>query len=139
MTNAHAPGGQGQDVRATELRATIRLALPVVLVQVGIMAMGAVDTVMVGHVSATVLAAVALGNLYFFTTSIFSMGTLMALDPIVAQAIGAGEEEPVARAIQRGLILAAALTLFTSGLMAPASQVLRALHQRPEIVPDASR
>src|SRR4029078_6567003 len=48
--------------RASELRATSSLALPVVLGQIGMMFMGVVDTVMVGHVSARVLAAVALGN-----------------------------------------------------------------------------
>src|SRR5437762_11436691 len=62
-------------VPESELRATIKLALPVVLVQVGMMFMGVVDTVMVGHVSATVLAAVALGNLYFFITIVLSNGT----------------------------------------------------------------
>src|SRR5438034_7122068 len=93
-------------LRAAELRATVALAVPVVLVQVGFMAMGLVDTIMVGHVSARVLAAVALGNLYFFNVSIFGMGTLMALDPLVAQALGAGDEEAVARAMQRGLMLA---------------------------------
>ncbi len=46
--------------------------------------MGTVDAIMVGHVSATALAAVALGNLYFVTVTVFGMGTLMALDPIVA-------------------------------------------------------
>ena len=122
----------------TELRATVALAVPVVLVQVGFMTMGVVDTVMVGHVSARVLAAVALGNLYFFSVIIFSMGTLMALDPIVAQAVGAGEHEAVAQAMQRGLILAVGLSVFSSLLMAPASQVLTALRQPAEIVPDAS-
>jgi len=42
----------------SELRAMVTLALPVVVAQVGLMAMGAVDTVMVGHISAHVLAAV---------------------------------------------------------------------------------
>ncbi len=123
----------------SELRATVALAVPVVLVQVGFMTMGTVDTIMVGHVSARVLAAVALGNLYFFSIIIFSMGTLMALDPLVAQAIGAGEHEGVARAMQRGLVLAGALSLFTSLLMAPAPQVLTLLRQPADIVPDASR
>src|SRR5215208_6598345 len=58
----------------SELRATASLALPMVLVQVGIMAMGFVDTLMVGHVSGVVLAAVALGNIYFFNITIFGMG-----------------------------------------------------------------
>jgi multidrug resistance protein, MATE family len=41
----------------------LRLALPVAAVQLGIMAMGVVDTIMVGHLSPAALAAVALGNL----------------------------------------------------------------------------
>ena len=61
-----------------ELLATIRLALPMVFVQVGLMSMGVVDTLMVGHVSAQVLAAVALGNIYFVNVIVLSQGTLMA-------------------------------------------------------------
>jgi multidrug resistance protein, MATE family len=121
-----------------ELRAMISLAIPVVLVQVGFMSMGVVDTLMVGRVSARVLAAVALGNLYFFNISIFAVGTLMALDPIVAQAVGAGDVEGVSRAMQRGLLLSLALSVLTALLLAPASSLLRAMHQPPEIIADAS-
>ena len=56
-----------------ELRAMVRLALPVVAVQVGWMAMGVFDTIVVGHVSAAAMAAVALGNLLFLAVSIFGM------------------------------------------------------------------
>jgi multidrug resistance protein, MATE family len=122
----------------SELRATIALAIPVVFVQLGFMAMGAVDTLMVGRLSATMLASVALGNLYFFNVSIFGAGSLMALDPLVAQAIGAGDTDSVARAMQRGMVLAIALAIGTSVVMAPAAPVLRLLHQPPEIVPDAA-
>ncbi len=44
----------------------VRLALPMVAVQLGQMLMGVVDTVMVGRVSAEAIAAIALGNLYFW-------------------------------------------------------------------------
>jgi MATE family multidrug resistance protein len=128
---------KGSAARA-ELRATVSLAVPVVFVQLGFMAMGVVDTLMVGRVSARVLAAVALGNLYFFNVSIFSVGTLMALDPIVAQSVGAGDDESVARAMQRGLVIAAVLTVGTMLLLAPARAVLAAFRQPAEIVPDAT-
>ena len=121
-----------------ELRATVSLAVPVVFVQVGFMTMGTVDTLMVGRVSAAALAAVALGNLYFFNVSIFAAGTLMALDPLVAQAIGAGDAAAVSRAVQRGLLLAAALSVATAFSLLPAAWVLRAAHQPPEVVPDAA-
>jgi MATE family multidrug resistance protein len=109
MENPHSAKGT---VGADELRATIALAVPVVLVQLGFMLMGVVDTLMVGRVSARVLAAVALGNLYYFNVTILATGSLMALDPIVAQAVGAGEAESVARAMQRGLIIAMGFCLF---------------------------
>lgn len=114
------------------------LAIPVVVVQLGFMAMGAVDTLMVGRASAQMLAAVALGNLYFFNVSIFCTGTLMALDPLVSQALGAGDSEAVPRAIQRGLLLALGLSLLTSALLAASPIVLRTLRQPAEINPDAA-
>lgn len=122
----------------SELRATIALAIPVVVVQLGFMAMGVVDTLIVGRLSARALAAVALGNLYFFDVSILGQGTLMALDPLVAQALGANDEEGVARAIQRGLVLALGLSVFTALVLAPASGVLTALRQPADVVPDAA-
>src|SRR6185295_12258288 len=62
---------------SSDLRAMLRLALPVAAVQLGLMAMGVVDTIMVGHVSPASLASAALGNLYFFIAGIFGQGTLM--------------------------------------------------------------
>jgi MATE family multidrug resistance protein len=62
------------DARRSELTATIRLAVPVVLVQLGFMLMGVVDTLMVGRLSAAALAAVAIGNLYDLNVTIFVSG-----------------------------------------------------------------
>jgi len=120
------------------MRAMIGLALPVVVVQVGWMAMGVVDTMMVGHLSATALASVALGNLYYFGVTIFGMGVLMALDPIVAQAVGAGDGVGVSRGVQRGLVLSLLLTVLSVLLLLPASTVLMMLRQPPEVLPDAA-
>ena len=46
----------------TELAAAARLAAPVVASQLGIMLMGVVDTMMLGHLSAQALAAGGLGH-----------------------------------------------------------------------------
>lgn len=121
-----------------ELFATLRLAVPLVLVQLGFMAMGVVDTLMVGRLSARALAAVAIGNLYFFNVSIFAAGTLMALDPIIAQAVGAADHETVARSLQRALVISLGLSVFTALLLAPAPDVLRLLHQPAEIIPETA-
>jgi MATE family multidrug resistance protein len=116
----------------------LRLALPVVTIQVGMMTMGVVDTIMVGHISAQALAAVALGNLYFFSLAVFGMGTLMVLDPVVAQAVGAGDGPAVARAVQRGVLLAAFLTVPTALLLVLAAPVFALAQQPAEVVPLAA-
>jgi MATE family, multidrug efflux pump len=121
--------------RARDLRELLGLALPVITVQLGMMAMGVVDTIMVGHLSADALAGVALGNVYYFGASIFGMGALMALDPVVAQAFGAGDHEAVARGIQRGMVLGGLLTIPTSLLLLPAPAVLAWLRQPAEVAP----
>jgi MATE family multidrug resistance protein len=105
------------------------------VVQVGLMLMGVVDTVMVGHVSPVALAAVALGNVYYFAVTIFGMGTLMALDPVIAHAVGAGDHEGVARDVQRGLLLALFLCIPATLLLWPAPAILAALGQPPEVAP----
>ena len=123
---------------APDLGELLRLALPVAVIQVGMMAMGAVDTIMVGRVSATDLAAVAIGNLYFFGVAVFGMGVLFALDPVVSQAVGAGDRVGVARSVQRGLVLAAGLTVLATVLLLPAAPLLSAARQPAEVVPVAA-
>ena len=129
MSHPTAPRGR------SAFRDLLALAFPVISVQLGMMAMGVVDTIMVGHVSPTALASVAVGNLYYYVTSIFAIGALMALDPVVAQAVGAGDEEAIARGVQRGMVLAGLLCIPTILLLAPAPTVLRWLRQPAEVIP----
>jgi MATE family multidrug resistance protein len=122
-----------------ELAETWRLALPVVAVQVGLMLMGVVDTMMVGRLNAESLAAVALGTLYVYNVSSLASGTLLALDPVVAQAIGARDAPAVAHGVQRGVVLALLLSVPTALAMLPAGPVLRALGQPERVVAAAAR
>ena len=122
----------------TDFRGLVGLAVPVVTVQVGLMLMGVVDTIMVGHVSAADLAAVALGNLYFMSTAILAMGILFGLDPVVAQAVGAGDEPGVSRGIQRGLLTAVLLATVGAAVLFPARAVLTLARQPVEVIPIAA-
>ena len=120
------------------LASLLRLALPMAAVQVGFMFMGAVDTVMVGHLSARDLAAVALGNLYFFLTTSFGLGTLFALDPLVSQAFGAADRDGIARAIQRGFVIALGLAVFSSLLLTSGRPLLTFFRQPADVIPLAA-
>ena len=120
------------------LRELLALALPVVAVQVGLMTMGVADSVMVGRISAAALGGVALGNVYFFAICVFGMGVLMALDPVVSQAVGARDEPAVARGLQRGIVLSLLLSVPASLLLLTTGPFLRALGQPAEVVPIAA-
>src|SRR5919106_2051829 len=124
--------------RREDLRAMLRLAGPVVAIQVGMMLMGVVDTIMVGHVSPVALAAVALGNLYFFGLGVFGMGTLMVLDPVVAQAVGARDDPAIARGIQRGALVALMLGVPATLLLLLAEPFMRLANQPADVVPHAA-
>jgi MATE family multidrug resistance protein len=118
-----------------ELLAQARLAAPIVLGQIGLYAMGAVDAAFMGRVSAEAFGAVALGHSLSFVLLGFGMGTLAALDPLVAQAHGAGEDEAVSTALQRGLVLALVLSAAVGTVLAFAGPILVALRQPPEVIP----
>jgi MATE family multidrug resistance protein len=121
-----------------DFRALLRLAGPLVLIQVGTMLMGVVDTIMVGQVSPAALASAALGNMYFFFFSISGMGVLFALDPIIAQALGAGDQLAVRRGLQRGLVLAAVLSVPIALVLLTVRPVLELTGQPPEVIPGAA-
>jgi multidrug resistance protein, MATE family len=121
----------------SELREMARLAAPIALVNLAMMSMGVVDTLMLGHFSADALAAGALGNLYFYAVAMFGIGVVAAVDPLVAQAVGARDEAGVARAVQRGLVIATGVSLVVSVLLLVAAPALRLVRQPPDLIADA--
>src|SRR5579859_6912251 len=118
-----------------EMRPTLRLALPLVLAEIGWMTMGIVDTVMVGHLpgSASAIGAVSISSSIFNVVAFFGGGLLIGLDTLVAQAFGAGQREDCHRSLINGIYLSVVMTPF---LMAPVwffGPLLRALHIDPTV------
>jgi MATE family multidrug resistance protein len=96
----------------SQLRPTIRLALPLVMAEIGWMSMSIVDTMMVGRLpdSATSMGAVSLGSNIFMVLALFGGGLLLGLDTLVSQAFGAGEREDCHRSLINGIYLSVVLT-----------------------------
>ncbi len=117
-----------------DLREMARIAAPIVAVNVGMQAMGVVDALMVGRLGGAAIASVALGNFYFFNVSVFGIGLLYALDPVIAQAVGAGDDAGVARGVQRGMALAVLVALVVSLALMPGEWLLGTLQQPAEVV-----
>ncbi len=121
-----------------EVRAQLRLAVPVVAIQLGMMSMGAIDGAFMGRVSPEHFAAVTLGHTWTFTWIAIAMGILTGLDPVASQAFGAGDAPAIRRALQRGLVLALVLTVPVALAILPAEPVFEALGQPREVLPIAT-
>lgn len=89
-----------------EARALVGIALPMAGVGLVNMGMSITDTVMIGWLGTTELAAGAvvsdLYSIVFYMTS----GVLLALGPMIAEAIGAGRDADVRRTVRQGLVAA---------------------------------
>ena len=90
----------------TELAALLRLAIPVVLSELGWMAMSIVDTIMVGRLSPAAIGAVGISSAIFYVPALFGIGLLLGLDTLVAQAFGRGDFDDCHRALAQGVYLA---------------------------------
>lgn len=89
-----------------EARILLALAIPVIFAQISQTAMGVVDTIMSGSVSAIDMAAVAVGTSIWLPVILFGHGLLLALTPVIAQLNGSGRRDRIAHQIRQGFWLA---------------------------------
>jgi MATE family multidrug resistance protein len=89
-----------------ELRDLTTLAVPVVFSELGWVAQGVVDTIMVGKLGPAAIGAVAVGNAVFYTPALFGIGLLLGLDTLVAQAYGRKDHDECHRWLAQGVYLA---------------------------------
>lgn len=88
----------------------LALAAPLVMAELGWMAMGIVDTIMAGPLGPAAIGAGSLGSMMFYPIVICGTGMLLGMDTLVAQAFGAGNRADCRRTLLNGLWLAAAFT-----------------------------
>jgi MATE family multidrug resistance protein len=103
----------------TEMAKTLALAGPIMAGQVGQMLMGLVDTLMVGRVGTSALAAAAFANSLMSVAFVFGIGVLTSVGVLVSRAHGAGLERhkrvilcsSLWLSVMVGVLLATILTL----------------------------
>ena len=93
------------------------LAVPVVLAELGWVAMGIVDTLMVGRLGPEAIGAVGLGSSVFSGLSVFAMGLLLGLDTLVSQSHGAGRHDDCHRWLVHGVVLSLAISFPLTALL----------------------
>ena len=112
----------------TEARQLLALAIPVILAQVAQTSMGFVDTIMAGAVSATDMAAVAVGTSIWLPAILFGHGLLLALTPTVAQLNGSGRRDRIAHQVRQAYWLAALVSLLIMLVLYNAGYMIAAMH-----------
>lgn len=96
-----------------ESRSTIRLAVPLIIGQLGQMLIGLSDTLMLGWLGVTPLAACSFANTLMYLPMMVGIGMSMAVSIRVSQARGAGDPATARAALRHGLQITVALGLLT--------------------------
>jgi MATE family multidrug resistance protein len=112
-----------------ELGATVKLALPIALTQLGQVTMMTSDLILIGHLGDSALAAAALGQTVLFAAFVLGMGLVSAVAPLAAQAFGAREPRMVRRSLRVGLWAALMLGVPMMALQQFGESALRLLGQ----------
>lgn len=112
----------------------MKLAVPVVLAEMGWFIMGLVDTIMVGPLGPAAISAVGTGSILFMTLMVFGFGTLLALDTFVSQSFGAGRIDECHRWLFAGLQLAAILSVVLLGASVAGIALLPHAGFHPDLV-----
>jgi multidrug resistance protein, MATE family len=132
-------GGISRAPIATELRASLAIAMPLVAANLAQMAMGFTTTVMVGRLGGVPLAAAGLGGSLYFTIGITLQGVVTALAPLAAHALGSGDRDGAARIAGQGLALALIFALPFIAIIIMLDTVLLRLGYDPALAAEIRR
>ncbi|HEX6214261.1 MAG TPA: MATE family efflux transporter [Vicinamibacterales bacterium] len=118
-----------------ELFPMLRIAIPVVMAELGWMAMGVVDTIMVGPLGPQAISAAGVGNSMHIAFAIFGMGVLLGLDTLVSQAFGARNIRECHRLFFDGMSVAGLMALPILALLAMVWFAIPSLGFHPAVEP----
>lgn len=116
---------------------TVKLALPVMLTQLGQVSVQLFDNIIVGNLlGANALAAVSLGNALFFSVFVFGLGISFAIPPLVSEAHSQNKHDRINSVFRHGFVLNMAVGLLLMILLLAFRPLLYHLDQPKEIIPD---
>ena len=123
----------------SELARLWSLGWPVALGGVGMLAMSAVDTAMVGSLGTAALAALQASSMWIHALGVLGRGVVMGVDPIVTQAHGRGDAGAIGGALRAAMATALLVSVPIIAAYWVAEPVLSVLGQPTEILPDVAR
>ena len=121
----------------SKVSALARLALPVMLAQLGYIAVQVADTAMVGGYGgedATPLAAVSFGTLISWIFFFFCIGLTIGLTPVIGELFVQNEKQKMSNYLQSSLLLYPLIGVLCMGLQIASEPLLYRLDQPTEVV-----
>ena len=117
-----------------EFKYNLKLAYPVIIGMLGHTLVQLIDNIMVGQLGTAELAAVSLGNSFFFVAMSLGIGFSTAITPMIAEADGANDENKVRNVFLHGLILCTFLGVFLAIAVLFSQPLLKQMGQPEEVV-----
>ncbi|OQM73760.1 MATE family efflux transporter [Manganibacter manganicus] len=123
----------------SEIKATVVLALPMVLTNLGQTAMTATDVMMMGRLGPDALAAGALGANLYFMLMIFGLGLILATSPMMATELGRKpySVRDIRRTVRQGLWLSVFIAIPIWLLLWNGEAILLVMGQEPALASQA--
>lgn len=117
-----------------EFKYNLKLAIPVITALLGHTFVQLVDNIMVGQLGTTSLAAISLGNSFFWVAMSLGIGFSTAITPLVAEADGQGRTAKVRKVLIHGLLSCTFLGLILTFSVLLAQPLLFKMGQPSEVV-----
>lgn len=123
----------------THTRASLKLALPVMLTQVGQVSVNLFDNMIVGQLlGADALAAVSLGNSVFIALFVFALGFSYAIPPLVSEADSRGNHRRINSVFRHGFVINLTVGILLTAVLIAGMPLLYHLDQPEAILPDTT-
>ncbi|WP_407481512.1 MATE family efflux transporter [Elizabethkingia meningoseptica] len=118
-------------------RDSLKLALPVMITQLGQVSVNLFDNMIVGKLlGAQALASVSLGNATFFSFFVFAMGFSYAIPPLVSEAHSRMDHDKINSVFRHGFVINLAVGTLMMLLILFGMSLLYHMDQPKEIIPD---
>lgn len=114
---------------------TVRIGVPIVLGQLGVVVVGLVDNIMVGHFNTADLAASSFVNSVFNIPILFGLGFSYGLTPLVGQFFGRGDKYRVGGLLRNSLLANLIIGVLLSLIMGVAYLNIHRMGQPEELLP----
>ena len=119
----------------THYHALLRLGIPIVIGQIGVIILGFADTLMIGHHSTPELAAASFVNNMFGLAIIFSTGFSYGLTPVIGSLFGQKKYEAAGQSFKKSLAANTLLAVAVCSVMYALYLNIHRLGQPEELLP----